>query len=60
MLKSFLQMLANTQINKDIAIKLNYDLTAVIPARLRFSRISEKVFQTIDGKILYLVVKLNS
>ena len=37
-------MLSNTQINKDIAIKLDYDLTAVIPTRLRFSRISEKVF----------------
>ena len=29
---------------------VEYDLTAVIPARLGSSRITEKVFQTIDGK----------
>ena len=51
-------MLSNTQINKDIAIKLDYDLTAVIPARLRSSRISEKVFQTIDGKDTLLSRKI--
>jgi len=51
-------MLSNTQINKDIAIKLDYDLTAVIPARLRSSRISEKVFQTIDGEDTLLSRKI--
>ena len=29
---------------------LGYDLTAIIPARLGSSRITENVFQTIDGK----------
>ncbi len=37
---------------------LDYDLTAVIPARLGSSRISEKVFQTIDGKDTLLSRKI--
>ena len=56
--QKFLQMLSNTQINKDIAFKVDYDLTAVIPARLRSSRISEKVFQTIDGEDTLLSRKI--
>ena len=37
---------------------LDYDLTAVIPARLGSSRINEKVFQTIDGKDTLLSRKI--
>ena len=36
----------------------DYDLTAVIPARLGSSRINEKVFQTIDGKDTLLSRKI--
>jgi CMP-N-acetylneuraminic acid synthetase len=37
---------------------IDYDLTAVIPARLGSSRITEKVFQSIDGKETLLSRKI--